>query len=213
MPTLLWLDSSADLTGSRSRAVTKTFADEWRARGPEYTVVRRDLHAEQLPHLADPALHWPPQLRAAGANPPAEQEALQHEIIDELVAADVVVVGAPMYNYSMPSTLKAWIDYIHVPAVTTPFGDVDAQPMKGKAAVVVSARGGSYDAGTPTEGWDHVVPPLQIILGNALGMDVEVITTSRTLAETVPAMSAEIDRSRDELASAHEAAAAAARRL
>jgi FMN-dependent NADH-azoreductase len=212
MPTLLHLDSSADLDGSRSRAVTRTFADAWTQRGPEYTVVRRDLHVDQLPHLADPSLHWPPQLRPEGATPPADQEELQKQIIAELIGADVVLVGAPMYNYSMPSTLKAWIDYIHVPAVTAPFGD-DTQPMRGKPAVIVSARGAIYDAGTPTEDWDHVVPPLKIILGNALGMEVEVITASRTLAETVPAMNGEIENSRAELSAAHEAAAEAARRL
>ncbi|WFR65878.1 NAD(P)H-dependent oxidoreductase [Curtobacterium flaccumfaciens] len=58
MPTLLHIDSSADLAHSRSRALTAAFADAWRARGPEYTVVRRDLHVDQLPHLETSALHW-----------------------------------------------------------------------------------------------------------------------------------------------------------
>jgi len=212
MPHLLHLDSSADAEHSRSRAITATFAAAWREHGAGYSVSYRDLHRDPLPHLADAALHWPPRLRPDGAAPPAAAEALQQELIDELTSADVLLVGAPLYNYSLPSSLKAWIDHIHVPGRTAPF-DGQTQPLAGRPAVIVSSRGASYDAGSPTEGWDHAIPVLQIILGTALGMNVEVITTSLTLAETVPALAAQLDRSRAELAAAHEAAAAAARRL
>lgn len=223
MPRLLHLDSSAASGNSRSRQITATFADAWRGRGPEYTVTYRDLHANPLPHLADAALHWPPRLRpaggeeaggTAGSGPAAFEaaESLQDQLISELLAADVLLVGAPMYNYSVPSALKAWIDHIHVPGRTAPF-DVATQPMAGRPAVIVSSRGASYDAGSPTEGWDHAVPVLQLILGTSLGMNVEVIGTSLTLAETVPALAVQLDRSRAELSAAHEEAAAAARRL
>ena len=229
MPHLLHLDSSADLSNSRSRQITATFAGAWRGRGPEYTATYRDLHANPLPHLADAALHWPERLRPAagegagggegvgGTKRPDQAafeaaQALQHQLISELLAADVLLVGAPMYNYSVPSTLKAWIDHIHVPGLTAPF-DVQTQPLAGRPAVIVSSSGASYDTGSPTEGWDHAVPVLQLILGTALGMNVEVISTSLTLAETVPALAAQLDRSRAELSAAHEEAAAAARRL
>jgi FMN-dependent NADH-azoreductase len=217
------LDSSASLDNSRSRQITATFAEAWRDRGPQYTVTYRDLHADPLPHLADAALHWPQRLRLAGAQGAGRTagagqaafeaaQALQDELIGELLAADVLLVGAPMYNYSVPSALKAWIDHIHVPGRTAPF-DVATQPLAGRPAVIVSSSGGSYDAGSPTEGWDHAVPVLQLILGTALGMNVEVISTSLTLAETVPALAGQLDRSRAELSAAHEEAAAAARRL
>jgi FMN-dependent NADH-azoreductase len=218
VPHLLHLDSAAALKNSRSREITAAFADAWRGHGPDHTVTYRDLHRDPLPHLADAVLHWPPPLRpegAASADPAAlaAAEALQDELIGELLAADVLLVGAPLYNYSVPSSLKAWIDHVHVPARTAPFVGAATQPLAGKPAVVVSSRGASYDAGTPTESWDHAVPVLEIILGTALGMKVEVITTSLTLAETVPALAPQLDRSRAELAAAHEAAAAAARRL
>ena len=119
----------------------------------------------------------------------------------------MLLVGAPLYNYSLPSSLKAWIDHIHVPGVTAPF-DVPTQPLAGRPAVIVSAQGASYDAHSPTEGWDHAVPVLELILGTALGMTLTVITTSLTLAETVPALADQRDRSRAELARAHEQAAA-----
>jgi len=209
MPTLLHLDSSADARTSRSRAIGRTFADAWAAADPANTVVYRDLHAEPLPHLADASLHWPPRLRPAGAQPPAEAERLQREIIDELLAADVLLIGAPLYNYSLPSTLKAWVDNVHVPGVLAP-ADQPTQPLAGRPAVIVSPRGGSYDPGSPTEGWDHAVPVLEIVLGTALGMTLHVITASLTLAEHLPALADKVDRSRAELAAAHDEAAALA---
>jgi FMN-dependent NADH-azoreductase len=212
MPALLHLDSSADQLHSRSRAVTATFAEAWQEGGPGHTVTYRDLHRHPLPHLADASLHWATRLRPVDAAPPPAAESLQRELLAELLAADVVVIGAPMYNYSLPSSLKAWIDHVHVPGLTAPF-DVATQPMAGRTAVVVASQGSSYDPGTPTEGWDHGVPVLELILGTSLGMTVEVITTSLTLAETVPALAASLDRSRQQLADAHRDAAAAASRL
>ena len=212
MPTLLQLDSSADATGSVSRAVTATFADAWTGLGDDHVVIRRDLHADPLPHLADASLHWPARLRRPGANPPADAEALQQQVIQELISVDAVVLGAPMYNYSLPSVLKVWLDYIHVPGVTTPFDD-DSQPMAGKPAVIISSRGGIYDPGSANEDWDHTVPPLQIILGNALGMDVSVIKISRTLSDVVPGLADEAARAAAELQAAHADAAALARKI
>jgi FMN-dependent NADH-azoreductase len=217
------LDSSAAVDNSRSRQITASFARAWRERGAQYTVTYRDLHADPLPHVADAALHWPARLRpaggegaggTAGTGPAAFEaaESLQDQLINELLAADILLVGAPMYNYSLPSALKAWIDHIHVPGRTAPF-DVTTQPLAGRPAVIVSSRGASYDPGSPTDGWDHAIPVLQLILGTALGMNVEVITTSLTLAETVPALAAQLDRSRAELSAAHEAATSAALRL
>jgi FMN-dependent NADH-azoreductase len=212
MPTLLQLDSSADLRTSRSRAVTAAFADAWRALGDDHTVVVRDLHTHPLPHLEDAALHWPAALRPAGAVVTPEAEALQQEILAELLAADALVIGVPLYNYSMPSTLKAWVDRIHVPGVTAPSDD-PIQPLAGRPAVLVTARGASYDEGSPTEGWDHAIPPLQLILGSALGMDVRVITTSLTLAESMPVLAEQRPRAQAEYEAALADATALAREL
>jgi FMN-dependent NADH-azoreductase len=212
MPTLLHLDSSADLVSSRSRAIGRTFSEAWTSANPQNVVVYRDLHKDPLPHLPDAALHWPRRLRPEHAAPPADAETLQSELLTELIAADVLLVDAPMYNFSLPSTLKAWIDYIHVPGVTAPF-DGATQPLAGRQAVIVASRGGVYDEGTPTADWDHAVPVLEIILGNALGMSVSVITTSLTLADVIPAKADDIPRSERELAEAHAAAAALGRQL
>lgn len=212
VPTLLHLDSSADLQHSRTRALTARFAEVWRNAGPDHLVMRRDLHRDALPHFPDPALHWPPRLRPADAAPPLEAETLQRELIEELTDADVLLVGAPLYNYSVPSTLKAWLDYIHIPGVTAPF-DGPTQPLAGRPAVVVTSQGAVYDPGTPQEGWDHAVPVLEIVLGGSLGMAVPVVTVPLGLADTVPALGDQRERAAAEFAAAQETLATLATKL
>jgi FMN-dependent NADH-azoreductase len=208
MPRLLQLDSSADLDGSRTRRLTDEFARAWTARGPEYTVVRRDLHTDPLPHLRVVAQHWPERLRG-GQTVPGELDALQQSVIDELLAADALVIGAPMYNYSMPSTLKTWIDLVHVPGTTVPF-DVAAKPLEGRPAVVMTARGGAYDERPADGSWDPVSSALRLLLGESMGMEVTVVATNRTLADTVPDLDPAIAQSEldNALARARELAAA-----
>jgi FMN-dependent NADH-azoreductase len=189
VPILLHLDSSADLTGSVSRELTARFADAWRALGSSYGVVRRDLHTDPLPHLPTSELHWAPRLRRAEQDVPPEAEALQARLIQELMSADAVVIGAPMYNWSMPSTLKAWVDYVQVGGVTSTF-DEPSQPLAGKPVVIVSSRGAAYGPGSGNEGTDHEIPALRQALGVALGMNLSVVIAELTLAPTVPAMAA-----------------------
>jgi FMN-dependent NADH-azoreductase len=201
VPHLLHLDSSIDPVRSRSRRITAAFRTAWESRGEDFTVTYRDLHADPVPHLTDAASHWAPRLRRPEDAPPAAESALQETLIAELLAADVLLIGAPMYNWSLPSTLKAWVDHVHVPGITAPF-DTSDQPLAGRTAVVATSRGGAYDAGTPAADQDHVVPPLKIVLGQALGMRVAVIATSRTLAGTVPALADQTERAERELAAA-----------
>ncbi len=180
MPVLLRIDSSAGGAASRTRALTEVLSEAWLGRGKGFAVVSRDLHENPPPHLGDTAQHWPERLRG-GAVLDAGTVALQEAVIAELLAADAVVIGAPMYNYAVPSTLKAWLDLIHVPGVTAPF-DVPTQPLAGRPAVIVSARGGTDEDGA----FEHVFGPLRLVLGAGLGMDVRTIATRRTLAETIP---------------------------
>lgn len=201
MPQLLHLDSSADLDTSVSRSVTAQFSDVWHSLGADHSVIHRDLHRNPPPHLPTSALHWAPHLRTEAEVAPPEAEALQKELIDELVSADVVLIGAPMYNWSIPSTLKAWIDYIHVPGITVPF-DAPTRPLEGKPAVVVSSRGNQYGRGTPDFGADHTVPQLQQVLGVALGMEVFVVTIDLTLASRVPALAPQVPQADASLADA-----------
>lgn len=176
MPHLLHLDSGADPEHSVSRALTRLFADHWT--GPR---VYRDLHADPVPHLEHSALHHPESARPAGVVPPAAAE-LQQKLLAELSACDVLLIGSPLHNYSLASSLKAWIDRIHIPGLTTGPGTM---PFAGKRAVVVTTRGLTYDEG-PTAGWDHALPVLDLVLGTALGMEVEVVKIDYTLADSIP---------------------------
>ncbi|MFD7010643.1 FMN-dependent NADH-azoreductase [Rhodococcus jostii] len=212
MPKLLHVDSSADLHSSTSRELTARFAAEWSSSGAEYSVARRDLHTSPLPHIPTNELHWAPRLRTNGRPVPVEADALQRELIEELIGADVVVIGAPMYNWSIPSTLKAWIDYIHVPGITTTF-DAVTEPLAGKPVIVVTSRGDQYGPGTPDELIDHQLPPLQQVLGVALGMDVTFVRAELTLAARIPAMASWVDTSQSNKAIAQHEVVDLARRF
>ena len=194
MTTLLHLDSSADLTGSASRRLTARFALGWAALG--HSIVRRDLLAEQPPHLPSHALHGAPRLRAANASVDPADDRYQEELVGELLAADVILVGAPMYNWSVPSTLKAWIDWIHVPGMTAPAGPEDPAPLGGKPIVIASGRGLAYGANTGNV--DHELAALTQLFGNSMQMTVYPVLAELTLAPegaaSMAAAEAEIDR-------------------
>jgi FMN-dependent NADH-azoreductase len=206
MATLLHLDSSADEVASTSRRLTAAFAQAWRDASPANSVVYRDLHATPPPHLPDSALHWAPELRLDRETPDPAAVAVQDELIGELMAADAVLIGVPMYHWSMPSTLKAWIDHIHVLGVTASFGG-SAKPLKGRPVALISSSGAQYGPGTPSEGWDKGIPTLELVLGNSLGMQVSTIACELTLAPRIPAMAPMLERSEANFAAAAHSAA------
>lgn len=194
MATLLHLDSSADTVASSSRRLTSAFAQAWIGAGAGNTVIYRDLHATPPPHLPDPALHWAPALRLDRERPDPAAAAVQDELIAELMSADAVVIGVPMYHWNMPSTLKAWIDHIHVLGLTASFAG-SAKPLEGKPVALISSSGAAYGPGSPSEGWDKGVPALELVLGSSLGMAVSSIACELTLAPRIPAMAPLRERS------------------
>jgi FMN-dependent NADH-azoreductase len=206
MPTLLRLDSSISGERSASRAVTSAFAAAWSALGPDHRVVERDLHADPPAHLPSSALHWPAG-QMPGERPLAVEDA-QRAYIAELLAADVVVIGVPMYNWSMPSTLKAWIDHVHVPEVTAGFPPEEL-PLRGRPAILVSSRGAGYGPGDNPPEWDHGTAALEVVLGQSMGMATHRIVTQLTLAPFLDDMA---DR-RAEATASREAALTRAREL
>ncbi|MEU1630831.1 NAD(P)H-dependent oxidoreductase [Streptomyces sp. NPDC020096] len=209
MATLLHLDSSALPYGSASRDVTATFRKAWEERHPEGTVVYRDLAAEPLPHISaagitagftDPADHTDEQKAAS---------ALRAELAAELENADAVLIGAPMYNFTIPSSLKAWLDQVIIMGRT----GGENSSVAGKPVTVVASRGGSYAPGTPREDFEFAASYLEKVLTGLLGLKVDVITPELTLARSVPAMAGLIDMSDASRAQAHEEAAAKAKAL
>src|SRR5262245_61331292 len=145
---LLHIDSSALGGGSVSRQLTQAVVAGWRRERPDLEVTYRDLAAEPPPHFS-PALVGamfgkPEDLSAAQRADLALSEAL----VSEFLAADAVVIGAPMYNFSIPSQLKAWIDRIAQKGRT--FAYTEKGPVGlagGKRVIVVSSRGGVYSDG------------------------------------------------------------------
>ena len=198
MATLLHLDSSADLTASVSRRLTARFAGGWAALG--HATVRRDLFVDQPPHLPSNVLHWAPSLRAAGESVDRAHDRYQGELVGELLAADVVLVGAPMYNWSVPSTLKAWIDWIHVPGMTAPAGPNDPAPLVGIPIVIASGRGLAY--GPNTGNVDHQLAALNQLFAESMQMTVHPVLAELTLADRVAGLAPYVAQAAASLAAA-----------
>lgn len=150
MTKLLVLESSIFPQGaSASREVTAKFVERWLEKHPATTVARRDLAANPVQHIGLPLLV------GAGKRPedrtPEERSAVavSDELIDELFDADVIVIGAPMYNFSVPSTLKSWIDAVAIAGRTFRYSP-DGRPeglLLGKKVYVIASRGGVYSEG------------------------------------------------------------------
>jgi len=160
---LLQIDSSARAS-SESRKLTARFVQKWKLENPTGAVTERDLATTSLPHITDAwsATYGDP------ANLTAEQReylAVSDELIEELRAADTVVIGAPMYNHMISWELKAWIDQVVRVGKTLLYGSNGPQGLlTGKRAVVITARGGSYPEGSPRAAVDFQGPYLRHIL-------------------------------------------------
>ncbi|PYC87575.1 FMN-dependent NADH-azoreductase [Streptomyces tateyamensis] len=210
MATLLHIDSSALSQGSVSRELTATYVREWQAAHPEGTVVRRDLGAEPVPHLTEagitaafvPAEHRSPEQQAAFA--------LREELMTELEQADAVVIGAPMYNFSIPSPLKAWLDQVILVGRT---GGAPDTTVAGKHVTVLASRGGSYAPGTPRADAEFAARYLETALTGMMNVEVETVAAEFTLARVNPALAGFIEAGDASKAAAHEQAGQTARKV
>ncbi|WP_326598005.1 FMN-dependent NADH-azoreductase [Streptomyces sp. NBC_01803] len=210
MATLLHLDSSLNGDTSVSREVTRSFREAWEEQHPEGTVVYRDLAADPLPHLTAGAFYA--SLTPAAERTPEQRSdfALRDALTRELEEADAVLIGAPMYNFAIPSTLKAWLDHVIVLGRTA---YTEQSALLGKPVTLIASRGGSYAPGTPQEGNDFAEPHLRYVFGTVLGMDLHFIVPELTLARTTPAMADLIDAADASRAKAHDDARAKAKTL
>jgi len=161
---MLQIDSSARTT-SVTRRLTAKFAEEWRKNHPDGEVIRRDLSTTVLPLITD---DWGATRLEDSKLTPAQRSYLStsDELIEEFKAADTVVIGAPMYNFSISSLLKAWIDQIVRIGKTVAYGPNGRQGLlQKKKVVVITSRGGAYEKGTAAEAYDFQEPYLRHILG------------------------------------------------
>lgn len=199
---LLRVDASIRRESSHSQAVADTFQRAWTGQHPDDDVTLHGLDANPLPYLTlddliasnTPVDQRTPEQRAAAG--------IATAVVDDVMAADVVLMAVPLYNWGTPALFKSWVDHV--------FNEVRVagieKPFAGRTGVLVSARGGCYQPGAPREGWDHVVPYLKHVLGEQLGFDMRVILIEFTLAGINPALAGFMEEAKQSLADAHVAA-------
>jgi FMN-dependent NADH-azoreductase len=154
--TILHIDSSINGENSASRAISRSMVDRLTIDHAGAGVRRRDLVSEPLPHLTLDAF-------------------ADTSVLDEFMAAETVVIGAPMYNFTLPTQLKAWLDRILVAGKTFRYTEDGPEGLAGgKRVVIALARGGFYDAGSPASALEHLESYLRGVF-NFIGIEPEFI--------------------------------------
>ncbi|BCP53039.1 FMN-dependent NADH-azoreductase [Kaistia sp. 32K] len=176
MTNILFVTSSPRGDASHSSKVAERVLTDLVAHSPNATVVRRDLARDPLPHINEAylgAVFTPAEARNDEQKAIA---ALSDKLIDELFAADIIVIASSMINFSISSTLKTWVDYVARAGRT--FSYVDGKPVglvTGKRLVLVESKGGVYSEG-PANQFDFQLPYLRAVF-SFLGLsDIEAIT-------------------------------------
>jgi FMN-dependent NADH-azoreductase len=181
---LLKVDSSVR-GNSISRKLTAQYGEAWARHHPGSEIIERDLAVTTLPLVTD---EW---VAASRSNPSqltsAQRQtlAISDSLVDELLNADVIVIGAPMYNFSISSTLKAWIDQVVRVGKTVAYGPEGPKGLLlGKKVAVLTSRGGAYGRGTHYEKFDFQEPYLRHILGFIGLTDVTFIHAENQLRDS-----------------------------
>ena len=139
---ILHIDSSIQGAGSATRELTREIVARLKATRPDAQITYRDLVAEELSHFSQAAFKRSDELEAARNT----------AVLEEFLAADVLVIGAPLYNFSIPTQLKAWVDRIVIAGRTFRYTERGPEGLAGgKQVIVAVARGGVYEAGSPAE--------------------------------------------------------------
>ncbi len=196
MTSLLRIDASSRLQGSHSRDLADAFEAAWRSRYPGQPIVRRDLAANPIGHIRQDTI--------AGFYAPPEgidgvltrALALSDELIAELNDADTVLIATPMYNFSIPSALKAWIDQIVRINQTFAYDGTNFTGLVKAKRVVVTAAFGAAGYGDAMAAADFLTPYLKFLFGFLGVADVTVIAVEATTAEA-KTISRNTDRAKD----------------
>jgi FMN-dependent NADH-azoreductase len=178
MKSMLVINSSAAREGSVSRELVEFAVDRLRQTTPQVQVVRRDLGANPVPHLSVDTLNGVRGTPATEAERTAR--ALSEELIAELRAADTIVIGAPMYNFGVTTSLRAWFDYILRAGETFSYSAEGPRGLLGnKRVIVIESRGGLYSEG-PARVIDFQEPYLRHLLGFIGIQDVTFVHAEKT---------------------------------
>jgi FMN-dependent NADH-azoreductase len=175
MKNILLIESSPRGSDSYSHQAARSIVNELQTRNPGSKTVVRDLGHNPPPHVGSPfigAMYTPPEQRTPDQS---WLLALSDALIDELFAAETVVIAAPMHNFGVPSTLKAWIDHISRAGRTFSFGANGPEGLlKGRRVILVLASGGVYSNGH-MKAFDFTEPYLRAVLGFLGITDVDVV--------------------------------------
>jgi FMN-dependent NADH-azoreductase len=165
---LLHLDASVLGSNSVSRQVSAAAVQRLKAQTPDLEIIRRDLAVQPLPHLTAEHLAGLPSVQ--------DEVAAGQAALDEFLAADIVVIGAPMYNFTIPTQLKAWIDRILIAGKTFRYGPNGPEGLAGDKRVIIAiSRGGFYGPGAPAAAAEHLETYLRTVFGFIGVTDVEFI--------------------------------------
>ena len=171
---ILHIDASAsDSAASHTRRLSRELVERLKTANPGSTIAYRDLVANQLPHVDMTIRHaWAAE--NTGDTKLAETMSRSKALVDELKAADVVVVGSPMYNFTVPSTLKAWVDHVAIAGQTFSYTAEGPRGLLSGKLYLVLSSGGIYSQG-PFAAYDHLSTYLKAIFSFLGILDVEVI--------------------------------------
>jgi FMN-dependent NADH-azoreductase len=203
MTKVLIIDSAATGAASVSRKLTTAFAEQLRRQQPAVRITHRDVGTAPIPHLTEATVG---AIRGAPVEGDEAQAALalSDRLISELKEADLIVIGAPMYNFGMPSTLKAWFDHVLRAGITFRYTAEGPEGLlKGKRAIVVESRAGLYSEG-PAASNDSQEPHLRTLLG-FMGIDDVSFVRAERLAFGPEAASGAIAEAAQALAGLAEA--------
>jgi FMN-dependent NADH-azoreductase len=163
---LLHIDSSVLANGSVSRQLTAEIVAAWKAAHPDTTVEYLDLAVDAPPHFGPDSLGAKIGLQAQPSEAQQRENALSEKLVSQFLAADVVVVGAPLYNFSIPTQLKAWIDRLAQPGRTFKYTEKGPTGLAGgKTVIVASSRGGIYSTTEAGQATEHQESYLKVIFG------------------------------------------------
>jgi len=178
--TILHIDASINGENSASRTISRSIVDQLKSTQWGEEVIYRDLAADPLPHLTLDAF-------------------ADTSVLDEFFAADTIVIGAPMYNFTLPTQLKSWIDRIVIAGKTFQYGAYGPEGLaKGKRVIIALARGGFYNEGSPAAALEHletylrgvfnfigIEPEFVVADGLAIGPEQRDASISQALGDTV----------------------------
>ena len=186
MKRILIVESSPRGAESASRQLTETLRERLMSIYPNASFVERDLAADPPPHLDYQTVKGISTKDEAEAESLKDALHLSDELSEELLSSDLLVIAAPMWNFGLPSSLKAWIDHIVRAGKTFNYAGAGVEGLaKGKKAILILASGGVFTEG-PWKSWDTVEPYLRQILG-FIGIDD--VQTVRAQGMNIPGLS------------------------